>query len=378
MKVAIIGGKLQGTEAVYLSKAAGIENVLIDLNQMVPASGFADEFVCGDVVAREQKVIDAMKSADFVLPANENDDVLEAVIDICREYGLKLAFDPAAYAVSKSKAKSDALMHAHDIPCPKYYPEGEAPYVIKPSGESGSAGVRRAENREEVEAFLAKCKEPDKWIVQEYLEGPSYSIEVIGVPGNYRTYTITQIHMDEVYDCCKVTAPCLGGTEKEIRFAEIGVKLAELVNLHGIMDVEVIDDGKDLKVLEIDARLPSQTPIAVLESSGMNFVKELSDITVNGNFSTTIDNEKLNGGKFSVYEHYLRTSEGELRQEGEHMMAEARLLTLRKNFAGCKAFVSDYEPGRTDFSSICIHSAATEEELELHRKAMKANLKLLP
>ena len=50
MKVAIIGGKLQGTEAVYLAKAAGIASILIDSNPVVPASGFADEFICGDVV----------------------------------------------------------------------------------------------------------------------------------------------------------------------------------------------------------------------------------------------------------------------------------------------------------------------------------------
>ncbi|MBR5315855.1 MAG: 3-methylornithine--L-lysine ligase PylC, partial [Firmicutes bacterium] len=354
MKVAIIGGKLQGTEAVYLSKAAGIENILIDRNPQVPASGFADTFVCGDVVARDPAVIEAMKSADFVLPANENDQVLEAIIDICQKENLKLAFDSEAYEISKSKVKSDALIHANDIPAPRYYPEGEAPYVVKPSSESGSAGVRRIETKEEVEAFLSTCEEPQNWIVQEYLEGPSYSIEVIGVPGNYRTYTITQIHMDDVYDCCKVSAPCLGGTTKEKRMAEIAVRLAELVNLHGIMDVEVIDDGKDLKVLEIDARLPSQTPIAVLESSGKNFVSELADVMVHGDFQSPIDDVMINQGKFSIYEHYLRTPEGKLDQQGEHIMAEARPLSLEENFAGCKAFVSDYEPGRPDFVSICV------------------------
>ena len=378
MKVAIIGGKLQGTEAVYLSRAAGIENVLIDYNPMVPASGFADGFVCGDVVKREQAVVEAMKSADFVLPANENDDVLTAIVQICREHGLKLAFDPEAYAISKSKIKSDALMHEHGIPCPKYYPEGDAPYVIKPSGESGSAGVRRVESRKEVEDFLTDCPNPENWIIQEYLEGPSYSIEVIGVPGNYRTYTITQIHMDAVYDCCKVTAPCLGGTPAEKRFADIAVKLAELVGLHGIMDVEVIDDGKDLKVLEIDARLPSQTPIAVLESSGMNFVKELADIIVHGDFQSPIDDEHINLGKYAVYEHYRRGSDGEIVQEGEHIMASARPLAVREHFAGCKAFVSDYEAGRTEFSSICINGEDTEAQLENRRKAVLANLKLLP
>ena len=40
MKIAIIGGKLQGTEAVYLAKKAGFEIILIDRDaQVPPASG---------------------------------------------------------------------------------------------------------------------------------------------------------------------------------------------------------------------------------------------------------------------------------------------------------------------------------------------------
>ena len=160
--------------------------------------------------------------------------------------------------------------------------------------------------------------------------------------------------------------------------AEIALRLAELVNLHGIMDVEVIDDGKDLKVLEIDARLPSQTPIAVLESSGKNFVAELADVIVYGDFQSPIDDAMINRGKYSIYEHYLRTPEGKLAQQGEHIMAEARPLSLKKDFAGCKAFVSDYEPGRPDFVSICVYSEETEANLEKCKETIVANLKLLP
>lgn len=284
MKVAIIGGKLQGTEAAFLAYDAGFETILIDNNPDAPASTLADRFICGNIVERDPRIVEAMKDADFVLPANENDAVLEAICAICEEEGLKLAFDMDAYRISQSKVKSDALMHENGVPAPLYYPEGKAPYIIKPSGESGSAGIQYAETAADVEAFLDRCADPENWIIQEYLTGPSYSIEVIGRPGNYRTYTITQIHMDEVYDCCKVTAPCDISQAKKEEFAEIAVRLAELVNLHGIMDVEVIDDSEALKVLEIDARIPSQTPICILKSSGMNFVSELADITINGKF----------------------------------------------------------------------------------------------
>lgn len=371
MKIAIIGGKLQGTEAVYLASACGFESILIDQNPNVPAGTMADRFVCGDVVGRDPQVVAAMKEADFVLPANENDQVLAAVCAICKEEGLQLAFDMDAYRISQSKIKSDQLIHGAGIPAPKYYPGGKAPYVIKPSGESGSAGVRYARSEEEVQAFLADCQDPENWIVQEYLEGPSYSIEVIGSPeAGYRTYTITQIHMDDVYDCCKVTAPCEITDAQKAEFARVGKQLAELVNLHGIMDVEVIDDGQALKVLEIDARIPSQTPIAVLYSSGMNLLSELADVTVHGSFRE----EQRDENHFSVYEHYRR-QDGQVLQEGEHMMSEAGPLSIREGLFGSKVVISDYRGETEDFKGIFVNWADSLVELEEIRSRVQAELK---
>ncbi len=372
MKVAIIGGKLQGTEAVYLASACGFESILIDRDPSVPAAGLCDRFVCGDVVAEEDAVISAMMEADFVLPANENDAVLDAVCRICAQRGLPLAFDPAAYEISKSKRKSDQLFFEHDIPAPRYYPDGRAPYIIKPSGASGSCGVTYAESTAEVECFLTRCPDPENWIIQEYLSGPSYSIEVIGVPGNYRTYAVTQIHMDAVYDCCKVTCPCQITKAQEARFSAIGKKLAALVNLHGIMDVEVIDDGEDFKVLEIDARIPSQTPIAVLHASGMNELSELGDVIVNGRFTVP----QCNLGRYSAYEHYLRMA-GAVCQEGEHMMAQAGPLRRLDGFCGSQVCLLDLKENG-DFRGIFVNCADSAEDLEVQREAVLQKLKTLP
>lgn len=369
MKVAIVGGKLQGTEAVYLAKLAGFESILIDRNPEVPASGFCDEFVCGDVVAEDEKVIAALKKADFVLPANENTDVLAAVRRICEREKLKLAFDFDAYAVSSSKILSDKLFYENGIPAPVYYPQGEPPYIIKPSGESGSAGVRLVHTREEVEDFLLRCKDPENWIAQEYLEGPSYSIEVIGNGSEYRTYAITQIHMDDVYDCCMVTVPCEIGQQKEREFAEIGEKIAKLLNLKGIMDVEVIDDGRGLKVLEIDARIPSQTPIAVYYSSGNNLFAELADMALYGEFR----HEKKSERKHSAYEHY-QIKNGRLCREGEHCMSEAKPLSVRKNFLGSDVVISDFKSEEEPFRAIFVNWAETEAALEAAREKTKQNL----
>ena len=53
MRLLVVGGKLQGTEAVYLAAKAGWETVLVDRREAPPAAGLADRHVVTDIVADE-------------------------------------------------------------------------------------------------------------------------------------------------------------------------------------------------------------------------------------------------------------------------------------------------------------------------------------
>jgi len=368
-RIAIVGGKLQGTEAAYLAKKAGMESLLIDYYEKSPAIGLCDEFLCYDVTQESKELIEALKSVDFILPANENAEVLDALVRLADKYGFKLAFDRDAYAVSSSKLLSDRMFHENSIPAPRYYPGCKPPYIVKPSGFSGSEGVRKIKTEEELEQFLAAASPDEKWIAQEFLTGPSYSIEVIGRPGHYQTYEVTQIHMDSVYDCRMVTAPCDITREQEEGFRRIAVKLAELVRLKGIMDVEVIDDQGEFKVLEIDARIPSQTPTVVYHTTGVNFVQELMELFCHGTLTAKEPGKK----KFCSYEHFM-IKDGRYTEHGEHIMSEGGPLTLRENFFGADEVISDYQREGLPWRGTFINWAETEEELAEKREKMKLNL----
>lgn len=365
MKVAIVGGKLQGTEAAYLAMKAGMKSLLIDKKENRIASGICDEFALFDVRKKEPALVELLKTADFILPALENDEVHQALLEIAEENDLKLAFDLSAYAVSSSKLKSDEIIQKNHVPAPCYYPDCKSPYIIKPSGESGSTGVKKLNTGSEVEAFLSKEGKAGNWVIQEFLGGPSYSIEVIGVPGNYRTFKITEIHMDEVYDCKRVTSPCAITEEQKMSFEKIGSRLAELVNLHGIMDVEVIDDGGLFKVLEIDARIPSQTPAVVYHSSGMNLLQELADITLCGEFLRP----QIDLGKHCSYEHYKVTRDGYF-PGGEHIMCDAGPLKFRTDFFGTDEVLTDYDANKEEWHGTFINWSDTEDELNAKRARM--------
>jgi len=371
-RVAIIGGKLQGIEAAYLANKAGIETLLIDKAKSPPASGLCNDFFICDVLLKEKELIEQLKGVDFILPAIENHEVLTALNELSQEFNFNLAFDLNAYTISSSKLLSDQLIHNNQIPAPRYYPECKAPYIVKPSSFSGSTGVRRIETKEEMETFLKAVPAEEKWVAQEFLTGPSYSIEIIGKPDNYRTYEVTQIHMDEVYDCKKVTSPCEITKEQRKAFEDMAFKLANMVGLNGIMDVEVIDDEGEFKVLEIDARIPSQTPTVVFYTSGMNLVEELKDLYCHGEFRSEYKKQK----KYTSFEHLL-IKEGKVTEHGEHIMGEAGPLRLRKNFFGADEVLSDYVDGLHQWRGTFINWADSRELLEQKRENMMRQLSRL-
>jgi len=145
--------------------------------------------------------------------------------------------------------------------------------------------------------------------------------------------------------------------------------LAELVGLNGIMDVEVIDHGGALKVLEIDARIPSQTPMAVYHCTGVNLLSELAELTVSGKFPDKAPARK----KYAAIEHYLIDEKG-VHNKGEHIMGEGGPLRYSENFFGADEALTDYEKGKLPWRGTFINTGDTKEELSEKRAAMQRRL----
>lgn len=199
-------------------------------------------------------------------------------------------------------------------------------------------------------------------IIQEYIEGPSYSIEVIGTPGHYCTYQITELHMDRIYDCSGVTAPSNLSQEKTETFKLAATALAEAIQLNGIMDVEVILHDNELKILEIDARLPSQTPMTVYHSSGLNMVEQLYNLFTKKEM-TANENPK----RFACIEHIL-VQKGAIEVCGEHIMAQNGTLHHFHCFFGAEEAITSYGPKKNEWVATMIFVGKSQAELETKRR----------
>ena len=143
-------------------------------------------------------------------------------------------------------------------------------------------------------------------------------------------------------------------------FAKIGKDVAEAIGLSALMDVEAILTPKGLRVLEIDARIPSQTPAAIEAATGINLLEELAT-TALGNPK----NRKPRNG-CSIYRHvYLK--DGKLRSSGEKVFGHVSQPRFAPGLFGCDNSITDYEPGKKEWYATLISTGSTEEEAD--RKA---------
>ncbi len=241
MRLAVVGGRLQGTEAVYLANVAGFESVLVDRHPATPASGLADETHVLDLVTEPERARRVLSSCDAVLPACEDRVTLGWLDTRLRAWGVPFLFDLAAYEISSSKLRSDALFARLGLSRPRPWPSCGLPALVKPSGGSGSEGVRVARTRGELATSRRALEsQGHEVVVQEFVDGPSLSLEVIGHRGQIRCFLTTGLEFDVGYDCCRVFAPVDVPPAVTAALTEAGRRVAEEIGLEGLMDLEAI------------------------------------------------------------------------------------------------------------------------------------------
>lgn len=372
MKVAVIGGRLQGIEATYLAHREGWEVILIDRDPRAPALGMADSFLSIDVTSRNPKLAEAIKDADLIIPALEDPDALYALYERATAMGIALAYDHHAYCISSSKHKSNALFKDLGIPAPKTWPGCSLPIIVKPSSSSGSKGIRIVNRYEELHEIIDSPEYfSHERVIQEFIPGPVYSIEVFGNKDRFVAGQTTKIEVDSTLDCKRVLAPADIPDELKESFRGYSLRIAQAISLKGIMDVEAILHNEKWKVVEIDARLPSQTPTAVYHSTGINYLKILYDIFNKGILS---DIPPSYHEDYVIFEH-IRVTSGSLDVLGEHILSKAGFLTLKEGFFGADEAITDYNPDSDNWVATLIIKERDNKKLREKHRAIIENIK---
>ncbi len=371
LRLGIVGGGLQGTETAYLARELGFRTVLIDERPEAPASQLAHLFLAQKISSLSD-CDSVFRSCDLVLPACEDLHTLRLLDAWAEKSGIPLAFHLPSYLVSQNKLHSKNLFNIAKVPTPEDWPTARFPLIAKPSSLSGSRGVCHLNNQEELSRAFPQKGDMDGWVLEEYCPGPSYSIEIVGRDGNYETFQITNLEMDEVYDCCGVWSPTDLSAPECLEFQDIAQRLAQELALVGLMDVEIIKAPQGLKVLEIDARMPSQTPTVVWKSTGINILEKLARCFLNYPDDSKLVEKKEN--IFVVYEH-IKVENGKVTIAGEHIMSKAGPLVHRYDFAGANEALTNWQEGRKCWVATMIYYDQSIDDLQLRRQTLCDQIK---
>ena len=359
MRLAVVGGALQGMEAVYLASKAGIETTVLDRKGTAPALSICDDPVVLDPTKDPEGARRIFEDCDAVIPACEELDLLHCLDGMLKGTDVPLLFDMHSYEISCSKNRSNEIMASVGVPLPGKWPECGFPVIVKPSSQSGSIGVSVAFNQDDVDRGLETVRGlNDEPVIQEFVHGKSVSIEVIGNGRTARSYVTTEVVLDTNYDCKMVRCnPDIMSKEDDDLFAKIGKDVAENMGLSALMDVEAILTPKGLRVLEIDARIPSQTPAAIQAATGVNLLEEL--------MFTALGKEtgRVRAEGSSVYRHVVM-KDGVLRACGEKEFGHVREPRMVSGLFGADDVITDYEPGKSEWRATLITHGPTEEEVD--------------
>jgi len=311
----------------------------------------------------------ALKSVDLVIPALENQTTLVYLDQWTRANGIAFAFDPAAYAITSSKVESNHLFTNLGLSIPTPWPACGLPVIAKPSLGSGSHKVTVFNETHSLQHHIKESNE--EWVIQEFVQGPSYSLEIIGIPDQYIPLTVTDLRMDAGYDCKRVMAPTDLPQSLISDFEYVSISLARALSLKGLMDIEVILHQNTLKILEVDARLPSQTPTAVYWSTGLNMLKLVGELFLNRPVQRRTGAAPPRG---VVYEH-IQVSPNVLEVAGEHIMSGTDALRVEHDFFGADEAITNYAPGRNNWVATLIIAEPDRRSAWLKRNTIISEIR---
>ena len=123
--------------------------------------------------------------------------------------------------------------------------------MVKPSTASGSEGVTVVTGEAELAEARRRLEEAGhEVVVEEYVAGPSLSLEVLAWGGRAVPLQVTGLEFDAAYDCKRVVAPVESVEAGTLAaFDAAAVRLGEGLHLNGLMDVEVlVRDGETIVI----------------------------------------------------------------------------------------------------------------------------------
>lgn len=271
-KVLIIGASILQLPAILKAKELGYYVGVADYNPEAIGIPYADEYFNVSTIDIDGVVEVAKRFKPNGIMTLATDMPMRAVAAACRELGLP-GISPDTALKATDKAEMIKAFEAHGVEHPWYYVASDRsvfdsifrqasyPCIMKPTDNAGSRGVVLCHNKSELikgYEYASNESRGGAVIIEEYLQGPEFSVEVMVVDGVPHVLQITDKittgapHFVEMGH----TQPTSQPQEAKEKIKDLACKAVKAVGINvGPAHVEMILTDKGPKMVELGARM---------------------------------------------------------------------------------------------------------------------------
>lgn len=271
-KVLIIGASILQLPAIRKAKDLGYYVGVADFNPEAIGIPYADEYFNVSTIDVDGVVEVAKGFQPDGIMTLATDMPMRAVAAACRELGLP-GISPETALKATDKAEMIKAFEAHEVEHPWYFIVSDRtafdsiigqisyPCIMKPTDNAGSRGVVLCHNKSELlngYDYASHESRGGAVIIEEYLQGPEFSIEVMTVNGIPHILQITDKittgspHFVEMGHTQPTRQP--KGIQEKIKDLTCRAVKAVGINI-GPAHVEMILTAQGPKMVELGARM---------------------------------------------------------------------------------------------------------------------------
>ncbi|MCR5099414.1 MAG: ATP-grasp domain-containing protein [Lachnospiraceae bacterium] len=158
------------------------------------------------------------------------------------------------------------------------------PIVIKNTVSAGSLGLSIADTYEEAKRILSDYEGDSDLVVEQWISGDSFGIEIMGVPGAYTVYapilfSVTDDGVTDPFTSFKM-GPVTNPEFKVDKLKAEMVRMAESIGLYGAAEVDLIFHEGEWYIVEINSRM-SYLTAATSSMNGKGLFDDYISLAVN-------------------------------------------------------------------------------------------------
>ena len=292
-RVMVMGAAIEQVPGIKKVKEMGYKAAVIDYNPQAVGIPLADKFYNVSTIDQEGVLRAArdFRADGFLVLAT--DLPMRAVAYACEKLNIENISSKTAL-LATDKGEMIKALKAHNIASPWYFivnsfdelkeagNEITYPCIMKPTDNAASRGVALIHDNDELMKTYAYSKEQShsgQVIIEEYMQGPEVSVEVLSFKGNIHILQITDKltsgppHFVEIGH----NQPSQLAEEVKCQIRSLAAGAVKAIGIeNGPAHVEIIVTKHGPKIVELGARLGGDciTSHLVYLSTGIDMVKE--------------------------------------------------------------------------------------------------------